>query len=123
MFLEVVDVEIPDFDPNLGGVTTAPASSSPRIAHPGAPGLGRPSAFKFKHDQPGIYQRSTTVPDASHIAALVKIFRGEPPEQPERFYRLTRDGHWLRRSRNLQFLEVKNTRMVGRVCYLDRAGR
>ncbi len=38
---------------------------------------------------------------------LVKIFRGSPPDQPARFYKLTREGQWLRGSHGWIFQAVK----------------
>ena len=46
------------------------------------------------------------------FAALEKYFRGSPPEEPERFYRLTREGNWLRRSRDATFLKVRKKSIV-----------
>jgi len=51
--------------------------------------------------------------DVVSAADLIKYFRGNPPEEPERFYRLTREGNWLRRTREAaKFLEVRRKRVV-----------
>jgi len=48
-------------------------------------------------------------------ADLVEIFRGNPPEEPERFYRLTRDGDLLRRAGGIGFQKVKRMRVFSGV--------
>jgi hypothetical protein len=46
------------------------------------------------------------------LQALAKFFRGSPPEEPERFYRLTREGNWLRGTRAATSLEVSAKKIV-----------
>jgi hypothetical protein len=55
--------------------------------------------------------------------ALAKYFRGNPPEEPERFYRLTREGNWLRRSEGATFLAVSRRKIASHARVRYRAVR
>jgi hypothetical protein len=57
------------------------------------------------------------------LEALVKFFRGNPPEEPRRFYRLKRDGNWLRGSEEATILDVSNKRIASHARVRYRAGR
>lgn len=59
----------------------------------------------------------------SRAATLARIFRENPPFQPKRFYKLTRDGQWLRMADGATFAEVKPRRLNSRVCRPMDAGR
>jgi hypothetical protein len=52
----------------------------------------------------------------SRAATLARLFRENPPFQPKRFYKLTREGHWLRMSDGATFAEVKSWKMISRIC-------
>jgi len=59
----------------------------------------------------------------SHAAKLARLFRENPPFQPKRFYRLTRDGQWLRMADEAKFSEIKPATIINRVCLPSDAGR
>jgi hypothetical protein len=50
-------------------------------------------------------------------AELVKYFRGDPPDEPERIYRLTREGAWKRGGAAIKLLRFRNKHVAvhGRV--------
>jgi len=77
------------------------------------PAFFSPDRF-FLQPRIGLQPIEIFVAEAVPSADLAKIFRGNPPDEPERFYRLTRDGHWLRRSNGNTFLEVKTERILSR---------
>jgi len=60
---------------------------------------------------------------SSPAAKLARLFRESPPFQPKRFYKLTRDGQWLRMADEAKFMQVKPERIVNRVCLPRDAGR
>jgi hypothetical protein len=60
---------------------------------------------------------------SSRAATLARLFRENPPFQPERFYKLTREGQWLRMADEATFSEVKPEQIVNRVCLPKDAGR
>jgi hypothetical protein len=60
---------------------------------------------------------------SSHAAKLARLFRENPPFQPKRFYRLTRDGQWLRMADEAKFSEIKPATIINRVCLPSDAGR
>jgi hypothetical protein len=51
----------------------------------------------------------------SRAATLARLFRENPPFQPKRFYKLTRDGQWLRMADGSTFAEVKPRKIVPRI--------
>ncbi len=54
---------------------------------------------------------------------LARLFRENPPFQPKRFYKRTRDGQWLRMAGEASFSAVKAEKIINRVCLPKDAGR
>ena len=72
---------------------------------------------------PFLFDYGVAMPLASHNAVLARIFRADPPHQPGRFYRRTRDGQWLRGSSDLKFLGIKGDKLIGRISLFGSGSR
>jgi hypothetical protein len=60
---------------------------------------------------------------SSRAAKLARLFRESPRFQPKRFYRLTRDGQWLRMADEATYSAIKPSAIINRVCMPRDAGR
>ena len=59
----------------------------------------------------------------NETALLREFLRGTPPDEPQRFYKRTQAGEWLRSAGTQGFLKVKAGSMVGRICLPDHRDR